>query len=76
LFEARTLRQRAPREALALLDQHAARFAEGMLAPEREAMAIEILRALGQTQQADLRLARYRVRYPHSLHLPQLEKAR
>ncbi|HEX6245436.1 MAG TPA: hypothetical protein VFZ61_31150 [Polyangiales bacterium] len=75
LFEARTLRQRAPREALALLDQHAARFADGMLAPEREAMAIEILHSLGQTQQAAERLARYRARYPRSLHLPRLEKA-
>jgi hypothetical protein len=76
LFQARQLRRSAPRKALALLDEHAARFADGMLAPEREVIAIEILRALGQSEQAAQRLARYRASYPQSLHLPGLENKR
>jgi hypothetical protein len=76
LFQARQLRRSAPRKALALLDEHAARFADGMLAPEREVIAIEILRALGQDEEAAQRLARYRTRYPQSLHLPGLENKR
>lgn len=74
LFEARAMRGSAPREALRLLDEHAQRFREGQLAPEREVMAIEILRSLGQTQEADARVGRFRARYPKSLHLRRLEQ--
>jgi hypothetical protein len=75
LFEARAMRGSQPRDALRLLDDHAKRFGDGMLAPEREVMAIEILRSLGQTADADARLARFRARYPKSLHLRRLEQS-
>lgn len=73
LFEARSLKRTAPEEALRLLDEHAERFRGGMLAPERDVLVIEILRSLGKTPEAELRLARFRELYPESIHLPRLE---
>lgn len=74
LFEARKQMQRDPRAALALLDQHKTRFDDGQLAPEREVLAIEALRKLGQTAAATARLRAFRARYPDSLHLRRLEQ--
>ena len=48
LEEARSALDRAPAEALARLDEHAADFPTGALAPERELLAIEALRRLGR----------------------------
>ena len=69
LLEARRLAARDPKAAQRLLEQHAARFPDGGLSPEREVLAIEVLRALGQTAAAEQRQRAFRVRYPNSMHL-------
>lgn len=74
LFEARQQMRRHPQGALELLDEHAARFAEGLLAPEREVLAIEALRKLGRPKVAAQRLRSFRERYPDSLHLRRLDR--
>ncbi|MEY4511709.1 MAG: hypothetical protein RLZZ450_3831, partial [Pseudomonadota bacterium] len=63
---------RDPRAAQRLLEQHATRFPAGVLGPEREVLAIEVLRALGQTAEAEQRLNAFRARYPNSMHLRRL----
>jgi hypothetical protein len=74
LFRARAQMTSNPGAALQLLREHSARFGDdGMLVPEREVMAIEILRKLGQFGAAERRLARFRARYPTSLHLQRLD---
>jgi hypothetical protein len=72
LFAARKEMRRDPSAALRFLEQHAERFPHGMLAPEREVLAIEALRKLGRGAEAERRLARFRIEYPDSLHLPAL----
>ena len=47
LEDARAMLDRAPAETLSKLDAHAAAFPTGVLAPERELMAVEALRRLG-----------------------------
>lgn len=74
LWQARQKIHRDPAASLALLDDHAARFANGQLAPEREVLAVEALRALGRTEDAEARLRRFRTRYPGSIHLRRLQK--
>jgi hypothetical protein len=74
LLEARALARADPRAALGLLDVHAARFPKGVLAPEREVLAIEALRALGQAAAAKQRLEAFRARHPGSAHLRRLER--
>jgi hypothetical protein len=73
LWQARVKIQADPAGALALLDAHAARFTNGQLAPEREVLAVEALRALGRTEQAEARLRRFRAQYPGSIHLRRLQ---
>ena len=72
LLEARRLSVREPKAAQQVLDQHAVRFPDGVLAPEREVLAIEVLKALGQTAAAEQRLRAFRARYPNSIHLRRL----
>jgi hypothetical protein len=72
LLEARRLAVRDPKGAQRLLEQHAVRFPDGVLSPEREVLAIEVLRALGQTAAAEQRLRAFRARYPNSMHLRRL----
>jgi len=74
LFEARKALGSDAEIALRLLDEHAQRFPKGALVPEREVLAIEALRALGRTAEADARLARFEAHYPHSLHLDRLRR--
>ena len=57
-----------PREALALCDEHARAFPNGMLAQEREVIAIEALMKTGREQEARARAARFASRYPGSSH--------
>jgi hypothetical protein len=73
LQQARRLAHERPAQALQLLGQHAQRFAHGMLAPEREVLAIEILRAEGRNTEADARLRAFRRSYPDSVYLERLE---
>jgi TolA-binding protein len=69
LLSARMALRTNPSGALDLLDQHVARFPNGMLTPEREVLAIEALRKLGRRADADQRLQRFRAQYPDSPHL-------
>lgn len=57
-----------PARALALTSEHQRRFRGGALAEEREALAIEALRRLGRTQEAQRRAAQFQRRYPQSVH--------
>jgi hypothetical protein len=74
LFEARKALQAQPEAALRLLAEHAARFHNGQLAPEREVLAIEALRKLGRNTEADQRLREFQARYPQSIHLRRLQE--
>jgi hypothetical protein len=74
LFEARKAARSQPSAALQLLDEHAARFPSGQLAPEREVLRIEALRRLGRTAEANERLRQFEARYPDSIHLRRLQR--
>ena len=73
LLEARKASTREPQAALRLLDEHARRFPSGLLVPERELLAIEVLRRVGRSAEAERRLRRFEARYPESIHLRRLE---
>lgn len=73
LFAARQQLRRDTKAGLRLLDEHRARFPDGQLAPEREVLAIEALRKLGQTDAAAKRFAAFRARHADSLHLQRLQ---
>ena len=76
LFAARVALNTDPEAALRLLNEHATRFATGLLTPEREVLAIDALRRLGRKQEAEARTRHFRARYPNSLHLlPMAHKA-
>ena len=62
-------------QALAVLDDHKARYAAGLLAEEREALAVRTLSALGRTTEVRERGQRFAARYPGSLMLPAVEAA-
>jgi hypothetical protein len=74
LFEARKAMQSDAGLALRLLDEHARYYPRGLLVPEREVLAIEALRALGRTKEANARLQRFTARYPDSLHRQRLQQ--
>jgi hypothetical protein len=59
---------------LRILAEHARLFPNGTLAPEREVLAIEILRAESRTSEADARLRAFRARYPKSVYLERLSR--
>jgi hypothetical protein len=73
IHDAHAAMRHDPRAALRLLDEHGARFADGLMVPEREVLAIEALRALGAESAAAARLAAFRTRYPDSVHLRRLD---
>ncbi|MBX3225215.1 MAG: hypothetical protein KF795_32160, partial [Labilithrix sp.] len=62
-----------PAEALALADDHARRFPQGMLAQEREVIAIEALVKTGRTSDARARAARFKARFPGSSHTRRID---
>lgn len=68
LERARTIAAGDPKRALALTKEHARRFPRGVLAQEREVIAIEALRQLGLREEADGRATRFRETYPGSAH--------
>ena len=72
--QARKLAVQEPGAALRLLDQHARRFPKGLLVPERELLAIEVLRRLERSAEAERRLRRFQARYPESMHRRRLEE--
>ncbi len=61
-----------PAEALALADAHARRAPRGLLAEEREVIAIDALVRLGRTSEARNRAARFRSAWPESSHLTRI----
>ncbi len=78
IAQAQALRDQ-PRALLKVLKQHAAWYPNGMLAQEREVLAVEALLASGKIEAGKRRAARLEAEYPTSAHLPRvralLEKA-
>jgi len=69
LRRARSHVRSAPARALALVAEHEQRFASGVLAEEREVIAIEALLLSGERAAAEARAAAFTARYPQSAHL-------
>jgi hypothetical protein len=65
-----------PARALALTEQDRARFPSGVLAQEREVIAIEALKRLGRTDEAARRAADFERRYPGSAYRKKLDTGR
>ena len=76
LFRAQQLLASDPAGALTLAERHGRLFPAGVLAQEREVIAIEALRALQRKDEAEARARRFRARYPKSAHLPRVEAQR
>jgi hypothetical protein len=74
LFQARKAMTTDASVALRVLEDHARRYPKGALVPEREVLAIEALRALGRTTEAEARLQRFEAHYPGSLYLGRLRR--
>lgn len=75
LRAARGALAREPARALSLADQHARQFASGMLAQEREAIAVDALVRLGQIGSARVRAQRFLRNYPQSPYVKRIENA-
>jgi outer membrane protein assembly factor BamD (BamD/ComL family) len=58
----------SPAAALALAEEHAARFPAGALAQEREVLIIQALARLGRAEAAHARARRFLDAYPGSVH--------
>ena len=58
-----------PAQTLALCAEHARRFPNGLMAQEREVLAIEALAQTGRMDEARARADRFAVAYPSSTHL-------
>jgi outer membrane protein assembly factor BamD (BamD/ComL family) len=74
LFQARKALTSDAALALRTVTEHEARYPKGRLTPEREVLAIEALRQLDRTAEAEARLQRFEARYPKSLHLKRLKQ--
>ncbi len=74
VVEARDSLPDGPAEALALLDQHRARFPDGALVEEREALAIEALLLLRHTAEVERRFHELTIDYPGSRFIPRLRE--
>jgi len=64
-----------PARALELTDEHIRRFAHGMLAQEREAIAVDALVQLGREGQARTRAQNFFASYPSSPYRSRVERA-
>ncbi len=64
-----------PERALSLTEEHAQRFPSGMLAQEREAIAIEALAKLGREAQAQSRAHTFLKAHPGSPYRPRIDAA-
>jgi hypothetical protein len=62
-----------PNRALALTREHARSYPSGVLAQEREFIAIEALKRLGRAGEADARRGTFEERYPQSAHRRNLD---
>jgi hypothetical protein len=73
LERARGALAKSPAQALALANLHRSRFPGGVLAQEREVIAIEALKRLGRTEEATRRAADFARRYPGSAYRLKLD---
>jgi hypothetical protein len=73
LEQARKVLGTAPVAALLLTEEHAARFPHGALVQEREVIAVEALRRLHRTAEADRRAAAFAKAFPGSAHQRMVE---
>jgi hypothetical protein len=73
LERARAALKAEPGAALGLTRDHAQRFPGGVLAQEREIIAIEALSRLGRASEAAARASAFKKRYPDSPHQRKLE---
>ena len=73
LERARGALGKSPALALALANQHRSRFPYGVLAQEREVIAIEALKRLGRSAEAERRISEFASRYPNSAYRKKLE---
>jgi len=73
LERARGALGQSPAAALSLANQHRARFPAGVLAEEREVIAIEALKRLGRTAEAEQRVEAFARRFPGSAYRKKLE---
>lgn len=71
----RALSRHEPEVALLACEEHAQTFAQGRLAPEREAIAIDALHALGRVDQARARAERFIARWPASAYADRARRA-
>lgn len=62
-----------PDEALALCNDHARAYPNGMLAQEREVIAVEALVKTGRVDEARARAAKFKARWPGSSHARRIE---
>ena len=74
LSAARAALTRSPARALRITTQHAQRFPKGNLVQEREVIAIDALRRLGRTSEAQQRGAAFEQHYPGSVHRSKIEQ--
>ncbi|MEZ4376011.1 MAG: hypothetical protein R3B07_34715 [Polyangiaceae bacterium] len=68
LSAARAALSTDPKKALALTEQHRAKFPQGTLTQEREVIAIQALGKLGKKKDAEQRADRFGKDYPDSAH--------
>lgn len=73
LERARSALASNPSRALSLTTEHKLRFPGGVLAQEREVIAIDALRKLGRSDQASLRADQFAKQYPGSAHRHKLD---
>ena len=73
LRRAQQLVQTNPAQALALTREHQRRFPNGALSQEREVIAIEALKKLGNEKAAKEKSGEFEKSYPGSAHIPKVE---
>lgn len=64
-----------PNQALTILNRHARLYPSGVLAQEREVLAIDALLRLGRKSEASARAARFSSNYPASAHWPHIQRS-
>ena len=75
LDQARVALRTDPKRALQLADEHRRRFPHGVLAEEREVIAMQALKRLGLNDEARTRAKDFRSRHPESIHNPNVDQA-
>jgi outer membrane protein assembly factor BamD (BamD/ComL family) len=73
LREAHDALRSSPARALAKAEEHARTFPRGLLAQEREVIAIDALVRLGRRPEAEARAARFAKAYPGSSHKTRID---